>query len=152
MAEGRVRMAPFGERFSYHVGDFADGEVPTDLPGTFDLVVSARAIHHLSSPNKAKLYAQVYSRLNDGGAFCNIDNMRPRDDYFRAVYRKLGPRSTRPPGMGGGNGGNGEASRSRGRADHLATRRRLRSRGLPVEEARAGADRGVQGVSQAKRF
>jgi tRNA (cmo5U34)-methyltransferase len=104
MAEGKVRMAPFGDRFGYHVGDFADGEIPEDLEGTFDLVVSARAIHHLSSPNKAKLYAQVYTRLNDGGAFFNIDNMRPRDDYFRAVYRKLGPRSTRPQGMGGGSG------------------------------------------------
>jgi len=105
MTEGRVRMAPFGDRFSYHVGDFADGELPSDLPGTFDLVVSSRAIHHLSSPNKAKLYAQIHSRLNDGGAFFNIDNMRPRDDYFRAVYRKMGNRSTRPQGMGSGNGG-----------------------------------------------
>ena len=104
MAEGKVRMASFGDRFGYHVGDFADGELPDDLTGTFDLVVSARAIHHLSSPNKAKLYAQIYGRLSDSGAFYNIDNMRPRDDYFRAVYRKLGPRSTRPLGMGGGGG------------------------------------------------
>jgi tRNA (cmo5U34)-methyltransferase len=94
MAEGRQRMAPFGDRFSYHVGDFADGALPEDLPGAFDLVVSSRAIHHLTSPDKAKLYAHIYSCLNDGGAFFNIDNMRPRDDYFRAVYRKMGPRST----------------------------------------------------------
>ncbi|HEX3247406.1 MAG TPA: class I SAM-dependent methyltransferase [Chloroflexota bacterium] len=105
MAEGKVRMAPFGDRFGYHVGDFAEGELPGDLPGTFDLAVSSRAIHHLSSPNKAKLYSQIFNRLNDGGAFFNIDNMRPRDDYFRAVYRKMGNRSTRPQGMGGGNGG-----------------------------------------------
>jgi tRNA (cmo5U34)-methyltransferase len=107
MAEGKVRMAPFGKRFSYHVADFADGDLPSDLPGTFDLVVSSRAIHHLISPNKAKLYAQIHARLNDGGAFFNIDNMRPRDEYFRAVYRKMGNRSTRPQGMGGGNGGSG---------------------------------------------
>jgi tRNA (cmo5U34)-methyltransferase len=105
MAEGRQRMAPFGDRFGYHVGDFADGDLPSDLPGTFDLVVSARAIHHLTSPNKAKLYARIFNQLNDGGAFFNIDNMRPRDDYFRAVYRKLGPRSTRPQGMGSGGSG-----------------------------------------------
>lgn len=100
MAEGRVRMAPFGDRFSYHVGDFADGEIPDDLEGTFDLIVSARAIHHLLSPDKAKLYAQIFSRLNDGGAFYNIDNMRPRDEFFRGVYRKMGHRGTRPQGMG----------------------------------------------------
>jgi tRNA (cmo5U34)-methyltransferase len=107
MAEGKVRMAPFRQRFSYHVGDFGDGELPDDLPGTFDLVVSSRAIHHLISPNKARLYTQVYNRLNNGGAFFNIDNMRPRDDFFRAVYRKLGPRSTRPRGTESGGGGSG---------------------------------------------
>src|SRR2546428_2167326 len=48
MEIGRERMSRFGPRFRYHAGDFADGDLPADLPGNFDVVVSARAIHHLT--------------------------------------------------------------------------------------------------------
>src|SRR5690242_13664201 len=37
MAIGRERMARYGKRFRYHVGDFADGDLPSDLPAPFDV-------------------------------------------------------------------------------------------------------------------
>src|SRR5437870_1167754 len=36
---GRERMARFGSRFQYHIGDFGEGHLPKDLPGTFDVAV-----------------------------------------------------------------------------------------------------------------
>src|SRR5262245_43390452 len=49
MTEGRERMARFGERFRYMVGDFGEGKLPQNAVegGLYDLVVSSRAIHHL---------------------------------------------------------------------------------------------------------
>lgn len=108
MAVGRERMARFGDRFRYHVGDFADGALPADLVGPFDLVVSSRAIHHLPPEGKRRLFADIYRHTVDGGCFFDIDNMRPNDDFLRARYRQV-PDPTVParlqarsPGQPGG--------------------------------------------------
>ena len=95
MEVGRPRMARFGDRFRYHPGDFSDGTLPAELVGPFDVVVSARAIHHLVSENKQRLYADIRGHLADDGCFVNIDNMRAKDDFFRPLYRR-GPAAVRP--------------------------------------------------------
>ncbi len=108
MEVGRERMARFGARFRYHVGDFADGALQADLAGPFDLVVSSRAIHHLPPEGKRRLFADIYQHTVDGGCFFDIDNMRPNDDFLRARYRQV-PDPTVParlqarsPGQPGG--------------------------------------------------
>ncbi len=90
MEIGRGRMADYGSRFRYHVGDFAAGDLPGDLAGPFDLVVSARAIHHLPSENKGRLYKAVFGILADEGCFFNLDIVGPRDDYLKEIYRQAG--------------------------------------------------------------
>jgi tRNA (cmo5U34)-methyltransferase len=96
MAEGRQRMARFGDRFRYHEGDFADGSLPADLPGPFDLIVSSRAIHHISPEAKQRLFADIFRNTASGGCFFDIDNMRPRDDFLRQRYGQV-PDPTAPP-------------------------------------------------------
>jgi tRNA (cmo5U34)-methyltransferase len=98
MEEGRQRMARFGERFRYHEGDFADGALPSDLPGPFDVTVSSRAIHHITPEAKRRLFADVFQRTAPGGCFFDIDNMRPRDDFLRQLYRRV-PDPTVPARM-----------------------------------------------------
>jgi SAM-dependent methyltransferase len=88
MDYGRKRMARFGNRFSYFVGDFADGELPADLPGSFDVAVAARSIHHLPPESKAKLYKAIYQHLNPGGAFFNVDQVGANDDFLHGLYRQ----------------------------------------------------------------
>ena len=39
----------------------------------FDFVVSSLAIHHLNTKEKKSLFEYIYSRLNSGGYFVNID-------------------------------------------------------------------------------
>jgi tRNA (cmo5U34)-methyltransferase len=90
MEVGRERMARFGGRFSYHVGDFADGELPGDLPGPFDVAVASRAIHHLPADQKRSLYRAVFQALRPGGAVFNLDTMQPSDPELKALYRQAG--------------------------------------------------------------
>lgn len=92
IVEGTKRMARFGDRFRYVVGDFADGVLPAELSreGQFDVVVSARAIHHLPGPLMATLYANIYERLAPGGCFFNLDTADPDSFLLDSVYRSAG--------------------------------------------------------------
>jgi tRNA (cmo5U34)-methyltransferase len=47
--------------------------------GTFDLVVSALAVHHLDGAGKADLFARVAARLRPGGRFVLGDVVVPDD-------------------------------------------------------------------------
>jgi tRNA (cmo5U34)-methyltransferase len=90
MDRGRERMARFGDRFEYMVGDFADGTLPEAAiaAGPFDLVVSARAIHHLPAEGMAKLYASIGASVKSGGAFFNMDTASPEDHAHDEMFRK----------------------------------------------------------------
>lgn len=106
------RMAHYGERFRFHLGDFIDGELPSDMGGRFDVAVSSRAIHHLPAPKKQLLYRSIYQSLNPGGCFFNLDSAPPTDPTLRARYREAGsalrgevfdrsaPPTNRPPSPG----------------------------------------------------
>jgi len=89
------RMASYGDRFRYVLGDFVGGELPAAVGGPFDVVISSRAIHHVPSRGKQLLYAAIYNTLAPGGAFFNLDGARPADDDLRDVYRAAGGRPPR---------------------------------------------------------
>jgi tRNA (cmo5U34)-methyltransferase len=91
MARGRERMARFGVRFEYMVGDFADGMLPEQAvaEGPFDLVVSARAIHHLPAEGMASLYLSIGANIKPGGAFFNLDTASPENVLLNDIFRKI---------------------------------------------------------------
>ena len=107
MAVGRERMARFGERFRYVVGDFGPGVLPPEAveAGPFDVVVSARAIHHLSAELMASLYADIHKNLRPGGSFFNLDTASPETDAmrdrYRAARRAEHPEDVRPAATAG---------------------------------------------------
>src|SRR5438094_274928 len=83
------RMARYGDRFRYYLGDFVDGDLPANLGGPFDVAVSSRAIHHLPTDHKQRLYRAGYQALKPSGALFNLDSVAPGDDFLRGRYREI---------------------------------------------------------------
>lgn len=67
--------------------------------GTFDLVVSALAVHHLEDTGKADLFRRVHGRLGPGGRFVLADVVVP-DDPADAVT-PVGPPHDKPSPLAG---------------------------------------------------
>jgi SAM-dependent methyltransferase len=63
-----------------------------DSWGTFDLVVSALAIHHVPDERKRDLYAEIFERLEPGGVFRNFEVVASatpalHESFLRALGR-----------------------------------------------------------------
>ena len=67
----RRRFSREPDRFEFVVMDFAR----KDLPGGYDLVVSALSVHHLTDGDKRELFEKVNGALVTGGIFVNLDQI-----------------------------------------------------------------------------
>lgn len=43
--------------------------------GTFYVIVTSLAIHHLTQKSKHSIYKEIYSLLNHGGVLCNLEHV-----------------------------------------------------------------------------
>lgn len=55
---------------------------------TFDVIMSAMSIHHLSNPGKRKLFSKIYGLLNPGGIFVNAEQVLGETPELEALYKK----------------------------------------------------------------
>jgi tRNA (cmo5U34)-methyltransferase len=80
-------------RFTYTISDFMELRPSR----TFDAVISALAIHHLSHGDKKELFARIHGWIRPGGLFVNADqaagpnadeDQRYRDDWIAQVRER----------------------------------------------------------------
>jgi tRNA (cmo5U34)-methyltransferase len=62
-----------------------DEPLPDEL-GTFDLVVSSFAIHHLVHVRQRALYSEVFAHLQPGGRFVNVEHVASRSDELHIAF------------------------------------------------------------------
>src|SRR5262249_39619798 len=59
--------------------------------GKFDAVISSFAIHHLVHERKRALYGEIYSLLNAGGVFCNLEHIAsPSQKLHEEFLQRIG--------------------------------------------------------------
>lgn len=82
LERARARFAGEEGRFTFLNRDFAQA-----LPGTYDVAMSALAIHHLDDADKRALFARVHAALRPAGSFVNADQvMGPTPELERAYH------------------------------------------------------------------
>ncbi|WNC12119.1 methyltransferase domain-containing protein [Brevibacillus brevis] len=55
---------------------------------TYDMVISALSIHHLSDANKWQLYQNSYANLKKNGVFINADQVLGHTPFIESLYKK----------------------------------------------------------------
>lgn len=89
-------LAAAARRFAGVTGvELVGHDLTQALPplGTFDLVVSAFAIHHLEDARKRSLYREVHELLRPGGQFLNLEHVASATPRLHAAFfREIGER------------------------------------------------------------
>lgn len=79
LTESRKRFSKI-PNIRYIQANFKNMHLP---PGSYDLVMSSIAIHHIEDPYKIKLYKEVYQALSKNGLFIFADQTRGiTDDIY----------------------------------------------------------------------
>jgi len=74
-----------------------DLEHPIDPLGTFDVIVSGFAIHHLGDGRKRALYAEVARALRPGGLFANLEVVASATPELHVEFTRLIGRAADDP-------------------------------------------------------
>jgi tRNA (cmo5U34)-methyltransferase len=61
--------------------------------GTFDVIVTSLNIHHLTHKRKRSIYEEIFSLLNRGGIFCNLERVdSPTSNLHEHFLNSIGGR------------------------------------------------------------
>jgi tRNA (cmo5U34)-methyltransferase len=85
---GRERNANLKDRISFIQGSLETPDWLRSVEGSFDAVISARALHHFTENQRRRyIFKEVFSLLRPGGCFINADNVRAPTKKLTERYR-----------------------------------------------------------------
>jgi cyclopropane fatty-acyl-phospholipid synthase-like methyltransferase len=85
---GRARARFAGTDAVTVVEHDLDAALPKEW-GTFDLVVSAFAIHHVVDERKRALCGEIFEMLEPGGVFCNLEHVASATPELHEVFLRV---------------------------------------------------------------
>jgi tRNA (cmo5U34)-methyltransferase len=84
LEKAKFRFSKMGKSPKILIGDY----IETDLGDSYDLIISALSIHHLSDFDKELLYQRIYNVLKPGGIFVNADQILGKTADLEELYRQ----------------------------------------------------------------
>ena len=96
ISRARAKVRPYRDRVELRAGELDAFE-----ERKYEVVVSALAIHHLSDPEKWRLFRRVHRCLAPGGYFGDADDHLPEDPIFDTRYAQIASRLPSPAGGAG---------------------------------------------------
>ena len=89
MTLGLERGAAFGARIRFVQGSLATADWLKAVDGSFDAVISSRALHHFTENQRRRfIFKEAFSLVRPGGCFINADNVRPVTKSLGERYRR----------------------------------------------------------------
>jgi len=86
--KAKERLAGF-KNINYIKLSFQEILEKNTIQQKFDFVISSMAIHHLTMNEKKALFGNIYSYLNEGGCFVNIDVILAPAESLEQWYLRL---------------------------------------------------------------
>ena len=86
LAHAQQRLARFDGRAAYVLSDLSNPAWSQGVGGPFDVVVAARAVHHVGSADRIRaFFGEVLGMLGPGALFINLDYVRLADHSFQQL-------------------------------------------------------------------
>lgn len=85
-SKAMANLAAFGPRVRFELGDFSEID-KVGAPGSLDVILTARASHHLSEDDLATFYRDAASLLAPGGWCANLDIMEAPGEWDARLRR-----------------------------------------------------------------
>jgi tRNA (cmo5U34)-methyltransferase len=85
---GPEKNGDLKERMSFVQGSLASADWLKAVNGTFDAVISSRALHHFTEHQRRRdIFKEVFGLVRSGGCFINADNVRANSKKLGEQYR-----------------------------------------------------------------
>jgi len=85
---GAEKNSDLKGRISFIQGSLESADWLNPVEGTFDAVISSRALHHFTENQRRRyIFKEVFNLVRDGGCFINADNVRGATKSLSDRYR-----------------------------------------------------------------
>jgi tRNA (cmo5U34)-methyltransferase len=86
---GRQKNTDLEQRISFIQGSLEDPSWLNPIEGTFDAIISSRALHHFTANQRRReIFKEVFNLVRPGGCFINADNVRGNSKSLNDRYRR----------------------------------------------------------------